>query len=104
MYWALGRQKKKEEDWQKILAQGQSSPKRHTLKKITKIRLSEGFHHSATLEKPLLFISALVQAALKLSTFQSPAKYLGIAEKYKKCTNKTTLLNWYILVLCYYQK
>lgn len=63
--------------------------------------LFPGFYLSMTLEKPLLFIS---QTALQLSTFKGTAKYLTIAERRRKWTNKVTLFNLDILVLCYYQK
>lgn len=59
------------------------------------------FYLSTTLEKPLLFIS---QTELQLSTFKATAKYLTIAERRRKWTNKVTLFNFDILVLGYYQK
>ena len=39
MYWGFGEEKKKEEDWQRMLAQGQSSsPKNKKNKKIKKLK------------------------------------------------------------------
>lgn len=74
------------------------------IKTITKIRITPGFYHSQCLQNHCFSIYSGLQAALKLSTFQSLANCLTTTEKYKKCTNKMTLLNWDILVLCYYEK
>lgn len=63
--------------------------------------LFPGLYLSVTLEKPMLFIS---QTALQLSTFKGTAKYLTIAKRRRKWTNKVTLFNLNILVLGYYQK
>lgn len=63
--------------------------------------LFPGFYLSATLEKSLLFTA---QTALHLSTFKGTAKYLTVAERRRKWTNKVTLFNLAILVLGYYQK